>query len=129
MTDSPDVNRVQLTGKIAGAPKLFHGPKTDVTRLNIETRGGRSGEWVERNPCVAFGTLASRVSRCPEGSRIALTGHMTTRSYTNKDGKRVWTTEVVVDSIEEMEGREQHSERTADLPLPPSLDPDQDLPF
>ncbi len=51
--------------------------------------------------CVAFGKQADWAEKyLRKGTHIALTGHIQTGSYTNKDGQKVYTTDVVVETIE-----------------------------
>lgn len=134
-----DLNQVRLVGKIAGRVFFNEGPKTSVARFNIETRRGMSAErqgFAERNPVVAFGQLGNAIARMAEGSRIAILGHLTTRSWVSKkDGQTKWGTEVVVDSIEDERSlaappiKQEPPKQQPLSPLPPSEDPDQDIPF
>lgn len=50
--------------------------------------------------CTAWGTLAESVYRyCGKGSLIGIKGRLQTRSYTNKENVKVYTTEVVADDV------------------------------
>ena len=58
-----------------------------------------------------------------QGTKIVITGRIQTGSYTNKDGQRVYTTDVVVESVEFAESKSAASGRTggftpADRPSP-----------
>lgn len=56
--------------------------------------------------CVSFwqtGRVCREVS--PQGTKIAITGRIQTGSYTNKDGQRVYTTDVVVEEQEFAESK------------------------
>lgn len=49
----------------------------------------------------AFGNTAEFLGKYfKKGSKVALTGHIQTGSYTNKDGAKVYTTDVIVDNAE-----------------------------
>ena len=51
--------------------------------------------------CVAYGKTAELVSKyLDKGSKIAVEGHIQTGSYENKEGKKVYTTDIVVDRVE-----------------------------
>ena len=51
--------------------------------------------------CVAFGRTAEFIEKFfTKGRRIGVYGHIQTGSYTNKDGAKVYTTDVVVDEAE-----------------------------
>lgn len=57
-------------------------------------------------PCVVFGKLAEHVQKyyC-KGLKTALTGRIQTRNYTNRDGVKVYVTEVVVEHLEFAESK------------------------
>lgn len=64
--------------------------------------------------CVAFGRngeFAEKYLR--KGIKIAVVGHIQTGSYTNKDGIRVYTTDVVVDEHEFVESKNNSSNNAA----------------
>lgn len=51
--------------------------------------------------CVAYGKTAELVSKyLDKGSKISVEGHIQTGSYENKEGKKVYTTDIVVDRVE-----------------------------
>lgn len=57
-------------------------------------------------PCVAFGGRAEFAEKyLKQGTKIAIRGHIQTGSYTNRDGNKVYTTEVVVDEHDFCESR------------------------
>ena len=56
--------------------------------------------------CVAFGRQAEFISKYfKKGMRIGIVGHIQTGSYTNRDGQKVYTTDVVVDEAEFVESK------------------------
>ena len=60
--------------------------------------------------CVAFGKTAEFIEKyIRKGTKVALTGHIQTGSYTNKDGVKVYTTDVVVDEMEFAESKNSNS--------------------
>jgi single-strand DNA-binding protein len=57
-------------------------------------------------PCVCFGKTAEFVEKyLKKGTKMAVTGRIQTGSYTNRDGVKVYTTEVVVEDQEFAESR------------------------
>lgn len=51
--------------------------------------------------CVAFGKTAEVVEKfLKKGSLIEIIGHIQTGNYTNKDGQKIYTTDIVVDEFE-----------------------------
>lgn len=56
--------------------------------------------------CVAFGRAGEFAEKYfRKGTKVAVTGRIQTGSYTNKDGVRVYTTEVVVEEQEFAESK------------------------
>ena len=57
-------------------------------------------------PCIAFGKSAEFVEKyLKKGTKMAVVGRIQTVSYTNKNGVKVYTTEVVVESQEFAESK------------------------
>ena len=70
--------------------------------------GGQTADFIS---CVAFDKAAAFAEKYLfRGTKIAVTGHIQTGSYTNKDGQKVYTTEVIVDSHEFAESRKAAAE-------------------
>lgn len=64
--------------------------------------------------CVAFGKSAEFVEKYfRQGIKIVVTGRIQTGSYTNKDGVKVYTTDVVVEDQEFAESKSDQSNSTA----------------
>lgn len=57
-------------------------------------------------PCVAFGKSGEFTEKyLRKGTKVAITGRIQTGSYTNKDGQKVYTTEIVVEEQEFAESK------------------------
>ena len=88
--------------------------------------------------CVAFGKSAEFAEKyLHKGIKILVEGRIQTGSYTNKDGKKIYTTDVVVESTEFAESKnsaqQAPAEPTADMDegfmrIPDGVD-DEGLPF
>ena len=64
--------------------------------------------------CVAFDKNAEFIEKYfRKGMKIGITGHIQTGSYTNRDGQKVYTTDVIVDSSEFVERQSQQSNEPA----------------
>ena len=62
--------------------------------------------------CVAFGKQGEFAEKyLKQGIKIALTGHIQTGSYTNKDGQKVYTTDVVIEEMEFAESKKQEEKK------------------
>ena len=80
--------------------------------------------------CVAFGKNAEFAERyLKQGTKIVLEGHIQTGSYTNKEGQKVYTTDIVVESTEFAESKSSGSSTegsTRSYMTPPSDGPAPD---
>lgn len=64
--------------------------------------------------CVAFGKQGEFIEKyLKQGSKIAVSGKIQTGSYTNKDGNKVYTTDVVIDEVEFAESKNANNEPPA----------------
>ena len=70
--------------------------------LAVNRRNPKEGEQqADFIPCVAFGRAAEFAEKYfRQGMRILVSGRVQTGSYTNKDGQKVYTTEVILDDQE-----------------------------
>ena len=109
------MNKVILMGRLTRDPEVRYSQNGEspmaVARfsLAVDRRGNRNsadGQTADFINCVAFGRngeFAEKYLR--KGTKIALTGRIQTGSYTNKDGQKVYTTEVVVEETEFVESK------------------------
>ena len=110
------MNKVILLGRLTRDPDVRYsnsqtGEQTAVARytLAVERRFARSNNDQQNADfisCVAFGRQGEFAEKyLKQGTKIALTGRIQTGSYTNKEGQRVYTTEVVVEEQEFAESK------------------------
>lgn len=77
--------------------------------LAIDRRGKDAG--ADFISCVGFGRNGEFAEKyLKQGTKIAVDGRIQTGSYTNKDGQKVFTTEVVVENQEFVESKNSQSE-------------------
>ncbi len=112
------MNKVVLVGRLTRDPAVRYSQGANATAVGRYTiaadrRFKRDNEPnADFIPCVVFGRSAEFAEKYfRQGLRIAVSGRIQTGSYTNRDGVKVYTTEVVV---EEQEFAESRSERDAD---------------
>jgi len=68
-------------------------------------------ETVDYINCVAFGKQAEMIANfIHKGKRIFLQGRLQVSSYVNKEGQRVWSSEVIVSSFEYVEPKDADGE-------------------
>ncbi|MBO5337678.1 MAG: single-stranded DNA-binding protein [Lachnospiraceae bacterium] len=109
------MNKVILMGRLTRDPEVRYTQGDNplaIARysLAVDRRQARSNNGDEQTAdfinCVAFGRTAEFAERyLRKGTKIAVTGRIQTGSYTNKDGVRVYTTEVVIEDHEFCESR------------------------
>lgn len=119
------MNKVILMGRLTRDPETRQAGETTVTRFSIAVdRRFRKAE-DETSPtadfpsCVAFGKMAEFIEKYfKQGMKIAIEGRIQTGNYTDKDGVKHYTTDVIAEAVEFGE-----SKRTNDAPsedVPPS---------
>ena len=110
--------------------------------LAVDRRFKREGQdGADFIPCVAFGKGGEFVEKyCKKGTKLAVSGRIQTGSYTNKEGQKVYTTEIVVEEQEFAESKAAQSGQQNTQPakeeegmdgfmnIPDGLD-DEELPF
>ena len=120
------MNKVILVGRLTRDPEVRR-PQNDsqsaVARytLAVDRKFKRDNEpTADFIPCVAFGRLAEFAEKYfRQGMRVSVSGRIQTGSYTNKDGVRVYTTEVIVEEQEFAESRtESEANRSGQQPKP-----------
>ncbi|MCF0133789.1 MAG: single-stranded DNA-binding protein [Blautia sp.] len=101
-----------LMGRLTRDPEVRYGNGdngTAVARytLAVDRRFKRDGEQsADFIGCVAFGKSAEFAEKyLRQGTRIVLSGRIQTGSYTNRDGQKVYTTDVVVEEQEFAESK------------------------
>ena len=106
------MNKVILMGRLTRDPEVRYGAgenSTAVARYTIavDRRFKRNGEQnADFIGCVAFGRNAEFVEKyLRQGTKIVLTGRIQTGSYTNRDGQKVYTTDIVVEEQEFAENK------------------------
>lgn len=98
------MNKVILIGRLCkdSEVRVSQGEKA-MTILRNSLAVGRKGKDAGTDfiNIVAFGNTADFIDKYfSKGSRIAITGHIQTGSYKNKDGNTVYTTDVIIDDAE-----------------------------
>ena len=106
------MNNVTLIGRLTRDPEVRYtsGTQMAVARFTIavDRQFKRDGEpTADFIPIVAFGKTAELCERyISKGRQVAVEGRIQTGSYTNKDGNKVYTTDVVANRVEFLGGRE-----------------------
>jgi single-strand DNA-binding protein len=115
------MNKVILMGRLTRDPDVRYSQGGDgsmaVARytLAVDRRRARSNDGNEQTAdfisCVAFGRQGEFAEKyLHQGTKIIATGRIQTGSYTNKDGQRVYTTDVVIEEQEFAESKSSASQ-------------------
>lgn len=99
------MNRVVLTGRMTKDPDVRQSNETQVARfsLAVDRRGKR--DETDFISCVAFNKTAELIGKYThKGSKVGVEGRIQTGSY-EKNGVKVYTTDVVLDSVEFLDSR------------------------
>ena len=109
------MNKVILMGRLTKDPEIRTG-NTQVARyaLAVDRRFSNSDEKTDFINIVAFGKSAEFAEKyLKKGMKILVTGRIQTGSYTDKDGKKVYTTDIVAEDQEfcESKGNSTQTER------------------
>ncbi|KRL62953.1 single-stranded DNA-binding protein [Lactobacillus psittaci] len=112
------INRVVLVGRLTRDPDL----RTTGSGISVATftlavdrqfanaQGERGADFIS---CVIWRKAAENFCNFTnKGSLVAIDGRIQTRSYDNKDGQRVYVTEVVVDNFSLLESRKDREARS-----------------
>ena len=106
------MNKVVLVGRLTRDPEVRYSQGDNATAvarytLAVDRRFRRDGEpTADFIPCVIFGRSAEFAEKYfHQGMRVSISGRIQTGSYTNKDGVKVYTTEVIVEEQEFAESK------------------------
>lgn len=137
------MNKAILMGRLTADPEIRYTAGDDATTIaryqlavkrNYAKEGQPNADFIR---CVAFGKNAEFADKyLRKGIKIAVTGRIQTGNYTNKDGQKVYTTDIVVEEQEFAESKAVNEARAADAPVAESgkdgfmeIPDDEDLPF
>ena len=106
------MNKVILMGRLTRDPDVRYSAGENATAvarytLAVDRRFRRDGENnADFIGCVAFGKSAEFAEKYfRQGLKVLVTGRIQTGSYTNRDGQKVYTTDVVVEDQEFAESK------------------------
>ena len=129
------MNKVVLMGRLTRDPEVRYSQGENALAiarytLAVDRRFKRDGEQsADFINCVVFGKSAEFTERYfRQGMRVTVCGRIQTGSYTNRDGQKVYTTDVVVEEQEFTESKAASAgnadSRLADRPSPSNASSD-----
>lgn len=130
------LNNVVLIGRLTKDPELRYTPNNvTVATFNLAVnRRFKNNEGVHEADfinCVMWNKSAENLSNwIKKGNMIAITGRIQTRNYENQNGQRVYVTEVVAETFQNLEKRDNTANTNSMMENIPNYDgPEPDLPF
>lgn len=106
------MNKVILMGRLTRDPEVRYTTGQNIMAVaryalavprKFKREGERDADFIE---CVAFGKAAEFAEKYfHKGIKIAITGRIQTGSYVNKEGRKVYTTDVVIEEQEFAESK------------------------
>ena len=105
------MNKVILMGRLTRDPEVRYSQGENATAvarftLAVDRRFRRDDASTDFIGCVAFGRNAEFIEKYfRQGTKALITGRIQTGSYTNRDGQKVYTTDVVVEQVEFAESK------------------------
>lgn len=137
------MNKVILMGRLVRDPDTRYGRGNDSTVISRYTlavdrryrkEDGQQADFIQ---CVAFGKAAEFADRylC-KGMRIAISGRLHTGSYTDREGRKVYTTDVIIEEQEFAQSKKEAGQQDPGgepigdgfMPIPDGVE-DAGLPF
>ena len=131
------MNKADLHGRLVRDPEVNQTATTTVTKFTVavdrkyKKDGEQTADFIS---CVSFGKTAEIIGKFfHKGSEITVSGRIQTGSYTNKNGQKVYTTDVVVEEFDFCGNKGQSNSEIAPsnsndfMPIPQGIE--DDLPF
>lgn len=121
------MNKVILMGRLTREPEVrYSGGDNSMAvaryTLAVDRRIKKDGEQAaDFISCVAFGKSAEFTEKyLHKGTKMTISGRIQTGSYTNRDGQKVYTTDVIVEEQEFAESKGAGSRNTPGSEVPTS---------
>lgn len=113
------MNSVQLTGRLTRDPEInYSNNGMSIARFTLavnrryKQEGGPDADFIR---CVAFGKTAEFIEKYfTQGRKMDMTGRIQTGSYTNQEGQKIYTTDIIVETVEFGESRTSAENRESD---------------
>jgi single-strand DNA-binding protein len=131
------MNSVALTGRMARDPEIrYTDGGVSIARFTVAVNRRKKDDPADFIGCIAFGKTAELLEKFfHKGMRIGLNGRIQTGSYTNKDGKKVYTTDIIAEQVEFLDSKsdgntqpEQKPDANGFVNIPDNVE-DEGLPF
>ena len=107
------MNKIILMGRLTRDPEVRYGGADNQTAIGrfslaVDRRFRRAGDSVEADffNCTAFGRQAEFVEKfLKQGTKILLVGRVQNDNYTNREGQKVYSVQIIAEEIEFAESK------------------------
>ena len=100
------MNKVILVARLTADPTVRYANDKAVANFNVAVDRRSKDEGADFPSCVAFGKTAEFIEKyVKKGTKLVIEGRLQTGSYTDKEGRKVYTTNVVADNVEFAESK------------------------
>ena len=114
------MNKVILMGRFARDAEVRYSSGENSTAVakftlavNRRFQSEKNGQTADFINCTAFGKITEVIEKhTSQGVKVIVEGHMETGSYTNKDGNKVYTTQVIIENMEFAEKNKEENGKT-----------------
>ena len=108
------MNKVILIGRPTDKPELQYtqNTQTPVTKFTLAVNRFGKDNGADFIKITAFGSKAENLCKYSDkGKRIAITGRIQTGSYKDRDGKTIYTTDIILDDFEFLDSKNDPEKR------------------
>ena len=135
------MNKVVITGRTTKDIELkVTTSGTNVATFSIAVKRAYKGNGEQESDffeCVAYSKTAELISKyVKKGDMVGIDGRLQTRNYTNKEGRKVYITEIIVENVEFLQTKKQGEQNATVAETDPfknvhleEVNVDEDLPF
>ena len=131
------MNNVSLTGRMARDPEIrYTDGGVSIARFTVAVNRRKKDDPADFIGCIAFGKTAELLEKFfHKGMRIGLNGRIQTGSYENREGRKVYTTDIIAEQVEFLDSKsdgnaqpEQKPDANGFVNIPDNVE-DEGLPF
>lgn len=111
-------NKLTMLGRTATEIELKYSSGDEKTavgkfRIAVNRKGGKEADFFN---CTAFGKTAENIAKYfHKGDRILIGGRIQIDNYTNKEGKKTSTTQIIVEEFDFIESKKDEASKNSDF--------------